>query len=103
MSDPISVRQVMASTDITERVTKAEAATNQSLGEEFAKELGRQNELKQSRVIEKEKGDKVEVRDQSQKREEREKKKAKEQAEAEVEELKADMAEESNHIIDLQV
>lgn len=103
MSDPISVRQVMASTDITERVTKAEAATNQSLGEEFAKELSRQNDLKQSRVIEKDQSDKVEVRDQSHKRDEQEKKKAKEKAEAEAEEVKAEVKAETYHIIDLQV
>ena len=103
MSDPISVRQVMASTDITERVTKAEAATNQSLGEEFAKELSRQNDLKQTRVIEKDQSDKVEVRDQSQKRDQEQKKKDKEKAEAEAEELKAEVAAQSSHIIDLQV
>lgn len=106
MSDPISVRHVIASSDITERITKAEAATNQALGEEFAKELSRQDVLKQQRVVKKEESDKVQIRDDRRRKEDEEKRRkeartGEEEAEGETEESEIPPA--PRHLIDLQV
>jgi hypothetical protein len=106
MSDPISVRHVIASSDITDRITKAEAATNQALGEEFAKELSRQDLLKQQKVVKKEESDQVEIHDDRRRKEEEEKrrKEAKdgsEETEGEAEESALPPA--TRHLIDLQV
>lgn len=102
MSDPISVRHVMATADITERITKAEAATNQALGEEFAKELSRQEDRKQTKVNKQEEKDKVKE-ERRKKKQDQEKKHAAEQN-AEEAELEDGIGEpETKHIIDLQV
>ena len=102
MSDPISVRHVMASAEITERITKAEGTTQQALNEEFTKELSRQEALKQIRIAKEEEQDKV--RDGRRKKErDEEKRKAAAKSESEEESSTEPGDSDSNHIIDLQV
>ena len=103
MSEPISVRHVIASAEITERVTKAEAATKQMLHDEFDKELRRQEIAKESRVSKKDENEKIRNEERQSKRDEDERKK---QAAAAGEE-NADTGEaappDTEHIIDLHV
>lgn len=108
MSDPISVRHVIASGDYSERIQKAEAVQDQSIREHFAKELEKQEDLKRTQVNESEESDEVKISD-----EEEEKKRRKEEAEKRRQDAKAEeeaseppteeLEEEQEHIIDLRV
>lgn len=101
MSEPISVRHVIASAEVTERITKAEAATQQALGEDFTKELSKQEALKHARVSKKDENEKVRDEQRRKKREEERKRQA--AAASENEDTGEAAPPESEHIIDLQV
>lgn len=104
MSEPISVRHVLASTEVTERITKAEAATQQALGEDFTKELSKQEALKHARVAKKDENEKIRNEDRRKQREEEERKRqAAEASENENEDTGEAAPPETDHIIDLQV
>ena len=103
MGDPLSVRHVMATGDITERVQKAEQAQNQALAEDFSKELTKQEMVRQTRVNEKDENAKIGDDDRKKEREEKEAKERKAKAEAEGEDHVDAIAPGTEHIIDLRV
>jgi hypothetical protein len=104
MSEPISVRHVIASAEVTERITKAEAATQQALGEDFTKELSKQEALKHTRVAKKDENEKIRNEDKRKKREEEQRKReAAQAAESENEDTGEAAPPATDHIIDLQV
>ena len=103
MSEPISVRHVIASAEVTERITKAEAATQQALGEDFTKELSKQEALKHTRVAKKDENEKIRNEERRQKREEDERERQAKAAESENEDTGEAAPPETEHIIDLQV
>lgn len=101
MADPISVRHVMATVDVAERVTKAEAAQQQAFGENFANELSKQDALKQTRVARKGENEKI-LQDGSENSREEEKKRKADSASDENEEQEFVEPEQEHHIIDVQ-
>lgn len=104
MSDPVSMRHVMAQSDYSERVQKAEQVQQQGVREEFGKELQRQEDLKRTQVTEGEESDEAKIRD-----EERERRREEEQEAAAAEESDEESTEEEqasgqgDHLIDVEV
>ncbi len=104
MSDPISVRHVIASSDYSERIQKTDAVRDQATREHFAQELERREELKRTQVNESEQDEEVQLREEEERRRQEEEKKRRKAAEAEAEEQPAEELEEpEDHIIDLKV
>lgn len=103
MADPISVRHVMATTEIADRITRTEAAAQQHHGEEFKNQLARQEELKQSQVNSKEDNQKVDNEEKEKQQREKERKAKDQQEEDPNKDTGEVAAAPSEHIIDLQV
>jgi hypothetical protein len=104
MSDPISVRHVIATGDYTERIQKSEAVQDQNIREHFAKELERQDELKRSQVNKGDESDEVRIRDQEEKKQQRQQEERQEAAQETEEEPPSEApAAKREHIIDLRV
>jgi predicted phage-related endonuclease len=103
MADPLSVRHVMATTEIADRITKTEAATNQHLSEDFKNQLQRQEELKQSQVNENEDAKDVKNDEKEKQRQDKEKERQSKKANDPNEDTGEVAAAPSDHIIDLQV
>jgi len=101
MADPISVRHVMATTEIAERIAKTAATTNQHTDDQFQKTLERQENLKQTQVTDKEESKGVDNEDKEKQRREKERQAKKEQDPNQDTGEVAAAA--SDHIIDLQV
>jgi len=103
MSDPVSVRHVIASSDYSERIQKAEAVQDQIVREQFNQELQRQENLRRTQVTESEEGEEARIRNEER---ERRRKQEQELREAKDEEEKppGEEAEEpGQHLIDLKV
>ena len=104
MSDPVSMRHVMAQSDYSERIQKTEQVQQQGVREEFNKELQRQEDLKRTQVTEGEESEEAKIRD-----EERERRRKEEQEAAEAEESGEETPEEAktsgrgDHLIDVEV
>lgn len=105
MGDPVSIRHVIASSDYSDRIQKAEAVQDQQQREQFAQEVLRQEELKRSRVNEGDETAEALIRDEEEKerrRQEEQERRAAEQA-AEEEPETDDAEAVGDHIIDLRV
>lgn len=103
MADPISVRHVMASSEIAERIAKTAATTSTHQDDEFQKHLNRQEELKQSMVNNKDESKNVDNEDKEGRKRDQERK-AKKAAEDDPNQDHGEVAASpSDHIIDLQV
>ena len=107
MGDPVSIRHVIASSDYSDRIQKAEAVQDQQQREQFAQEVLRQEELKRTRVNEGDGTTELQVREEEEKerrrREEQERRAAEQASEEEPETDEAEADADGDHIIDLRV
>ena len=102
MSDPISVRHVIASGDYSERIQKTEAVQDQALREHFTKEMERQERLKRTQVNESDDSEEVRIREEEKQQRREEKRRKAAAKESEEEEATEEPKESEEHIIDLR-
>jgi hypothetical protein len=103
MGDPVSVRHVIASTDYSERIQKAEAVQGQSVREQFNKELQRQEELRRTQVNESDESEETRIRDEERERRRKEEQEQQEAQAAAEEAPEDESADDGDHLIDVTV
>ncbi len=103
MGDPVSVRHVIASSDYSDRIQKAESVQGQVVREHFDKELERQEEQRRSQVNESDESEETRIRDEERERRRKEAKEPKEDEESSEEPVPEEAAAEGDHLIDVKV